>query len=258
MEEIELELKFSFPSKELEERDIYLYRGQRFSSDSVGNIYVTCLGDHQILKFDSRGDFVGRIGREGQGPGEFQGPNHAVTWKNRLIVLDNFSRNIQILDTKGVYIDGFIAKSCWDLVVSDCGLICIAPLLIQPDENSYLTEIYSQEGEMKYSFGKPKDLKRSVTSRNRIRLATNNKDELIMAFSHWPIIRKYSLDGELKAEYTVEHRFSRSFNRHRNIRYLPKIHLNLSVIFVPSSHESDWGKRCHGTALKMGLCALRG
>ena len=204
--DIKLYPKFSFPTKELEKKDIYLYRGQRFSSDSVGNIYVTCLGDHQILKFDSRGDFVGRIGREGQGPGEFQGPNHAVTWKNRLIVLDNFRRNIQILDTKGVYIDGFVAKSCWDLVVSDSGLICIAPALIQSDENSYLTEIYSQEGEMKNSFGKPKDLKRSYTSRNRTRLATNNKDELIMAFQHWPIIRKYSLDGELKAEYTVEHK----------------------------------------------------
>ncbi len=47
-----------------------------------------------------------------------------------------------------------------------------------------------------------------------------------------------AINGAVIVEY-VDHRFSRSFNRHRNIRFLPKVHPNLSVYFIPSSHESD-------------------
>ena len=52
--------------------------------------------------------------------------------------------------------------------------------------------------------------------------------------------------------------FRGSFNRHNNIRFSAWIHLNLSSRFTESSQEIDFGSRCQGTALSIGLCALRG
>lgn len=56
---------------------------------------------------------------------------------------------------------------------------------------------------MKSSFGKPKDI--DETFFNMVRLAVNYKDEILVAFEHWPEIRKYTAEGELIAEYTIDH-----------------------------------------------------
>jgi len=128
MEEVKLELKFSFPSRQLISEDIFFYKVQSFSADSEGNIFIVSRGDHQILKFNSKGKFIAGIGREGQGPGEFQGPNDVAVWNNMLVVLDNFKRDVQILDANGVYVKGFHSRSCWDIEVSNRGLIFVTPL----------------------------------------------------------------------------------------------------------------------------------
>ena len=54
-----------------------------------------------------------------------------------------------------------------------------------------------------------------------------------MAFSHWPIIRKYSLDGELKAEYTVEHKMMKE-----NAAYNQLQQTKTPKVGAPSSFKS--------------------
>ena len=46
--------------------------------DFVGNIYVTDEINNRVQKFDSRGNFLAKWGREGNGSGEFKAPvgNH--------------------------------------------------------------------------------------------------------------------------------------------------------------------------------------
>ena len=72
--QIELELKYSFPQESQKEEGVYLFRGQGLATDNNGNIYIVSRGDHEIQRFDIAGRLLGKIGREGQGPGEFRGP----------------------------------------------------------------------------------------------------------------------------------------------------------------------------------------
>lgn len=44
-----------------------------FDVDAKGNIFVSDTGGNRIIQFDADGNFIRQIGREGSGPGEFQG-----------------------------------------------------------------------------------------------------------------------------------------------------------------------------------------
>jgi hypothetical protein len=101
---------------------------------------------------------------------------------------------------------GFIIQATyWDFVVSESGLIYAAPLLypFPGRKEKNLIHVYSQDGELKSSFGKPKNIDSTIF--NMVRLAVNHKSEIFAAFTHWPEIRKYTPGGELIAEYTIDH-----------------------------------------------------
>lgn len=200
---IELELKFSFPSEELMDKDIYLYGARIISNDSAGNVYVLDSRAHRVLKFDSFGNYLLQIGCKGQGPGEFNyGPFSVMMVDNFIIVHD--SGRIQFFDGHGEYVKSFkISKTYQDMVISDDGLIFAAS--ISYGEQSLLIDVLDLEGELLYSFGKPKKFKSSQGQLNRVKLAMNQNGELIAAFIHFPIIRKYSKSGKLLTEFRLEH-----------------------------------------------------
>jgi len=53
--------------------------------DNENNIYVLDSGKCVILKFDNRGKYLYRIGRKGNGPGEFQKPKDLFINKKGII-----------------------------------------------------------------------------------------------------------------------------------------------------------------------------
>ena len=76
-----------------------------FNTDDEGNFYVTDWDKRAILKYDPSGKYVRTIGRQGQGPGEFQ--NLSVVRFDRdgaLYVTDLSSRRISFFDKDGTYL----------------------------------------------------------------------------------------------------------------------------------------------------------
>ncbi|MDZ7808434.1 MAG: 6-bladed beta-propeller [Gracilimonas sp.] len=68
--------------------------------DDQGLIYIADTKLQQIHKFSSEGNYLASIGREGKGPGEFDGLNPAIKiHSNRLFVLQNNAREIDVFDT---------------------------------------------------------------------------------------------------------------------------------------------------------------
>ena len=200
----ELELKSSFPSEDLIEKDIYLWGAHFIADDSFGNIYVSNRKAHFILKFDPSGHFLQKIGRKGQGPGELMEPGRIMTGKDFLAVHDRMNRRIQFFDQKGNYVKSIkLYKTFKDITMNKEGLIFAAPILIT--SQMPLIDVLSQDGKLLYSFGKPKSFKRSWDHLNDVLLDLNKKGELLMAFRHFPIVRKYSVKGELLAEYQIDH-----------------------------------------------------
>jgi len=200
---VELEWKFSFPSEDLIDKDIYFYGARSISSDSAENIYVSDSKAHRVLKFNSSGNYLQQIGHKGKGPGEFSyGPFNVTFADNSLIVRD--SGRIQSFDENGKYVKSFkLSKIYHDIVISDKGLILAAPFSYT--EQSHLIDVLSKEGEILYSFGELKRFKHSQHYLNRVRLALTHHGELLVAFVHFPIIRKYSIDGEFLLEFRIEH-----------------------------------------------------
>ncbi|MCJ7578931.1 MAG: 6-bladed beta-propeller, partial [Candidatus Aminicenantes bacterium] len=61
-----------------------------FSADDEGNIFILDMKPFNVKVYDKEGKFLRSIGREGQGPGEFQSPeNIQLTNQNELMVCDS-------------------------------------------------------------------------------------------------------------------------------------------------------------------------
>jgi hypothetical protein len=204
---IELELKFFFPSKEMEEKDIYLWRPTRIFQDSPGNIYVSDQKEHFVMCFDSSGKFIRKIGKQGQGPGEFLVPSDVVVTKDYMVVREVENSRFQYLDLEGKYLRSFkVFKAYASFVIDDSDLIIGAPMLFSRDNEPKLIDVLSAGGKLLYSFGEPLIYKYDFAILNSVKLALNKKGELLVAFLYLPIVRKYSKKGELLAEYRIENK----------------------------------------------------
>ena len=72
--------------------------------DPRGNVYVLDYRANNIKIFSSEGKFINTIGRQGQGPGEFNGPFFLAVTKDRIYVWDFRNRRICVLTHDGEFI----------------------------------------------------------------------------------------------------------------------------------------------------------
>ena len=199
----ELKEIFTFPSEELEEEDIFFYGPQRITKDPLSNIYVLDNRRNEVFIFSPSGQFQKKFGRSGQGPGELIQPYNLMVTQNSIVVSEVGNMRVQFFDFDGLYQKSFkIFKGYYSMVINDKGLIIGVPVIRLPDDN--LMEILSQEGEVVASFGKPLDFKLSFRSLNNASLALSRNGEILLAFRFFPIIRKYSLKGDLLAEFKIK------------------------------------------------------
>ncbi len=70
--EIPLDLENDLVLGEGEDENSIFFEATRMAVDETGNIFVVDRGNHRIQVFDPEGKFLQSIGKEGQGPGEFE------------------------------------------------------------------------------------------------------------------------------------------------------------------------------------------
>lgn len=78
--------------------------------DNNGNVYACDYRANNIKKFDSSGNFIKTIGREGQGPGEFNRPFKIAITNERLIVWEQGNRRFCALSPDGEFIKSLTAS----------------------------------------------------------------------------------------------------------------------------------------------------
>jgi len=204
---IELELKFFFPTKDMEEEEIYLWSPVRIVQDSSGNIYVSDQKRHAVMCFDSSGKFIRKIGQQGQGPGDFSTPGAIFVTKDHLVVREIENSRFQYLDLEGKYLRSFkVFREYYCFIIDENDLVIGAPLLYSRNNVRNLIDVLSPEGKLLYSFGEPLIFKHDSLILNRLKLGLNKKGELFVAFNLFPLVHKYSLKGELLAEYRIENK----------------------------------------------------
>jgi hypothetical protein len=202
----ELEFRFSFPDEELSEKDIYLWEPHNIACDTEGNIYVSDQKQDSILKFDPTGRFLIKKGRKGQGPGDFLNPYCLYVSGKSVFVGDSVKRDIQIFDLELNLVKSFkVAKSYYNLVVSREGLIFATPLRMSSD--ALLLDVLNGDGVFQYSFGKPMfGSKEAWQIPNFVKLDVDGNEDVFLAFKHMPIVCRYSVRGELRAIYKIDHK----------------------------------------------------
>jgi len=84
--------------------DIFFEAPVDLTFDSEDNIYICDYRTHNIKVFDPSGKFIKTIGREGQGPGEFQMPFYLAFAKGRLAVWELGKRRLSVLTVDGKYL----------------------------------------------------------------------------------------------------------------------------------------------------------
>jgi hypothetical protein len=115
--EIKFELEEDLRISSEQDKDYMFYRIRGMAVDSEGHIFIVDMTNFRVLVFDKNGKPVQTIGRQGQGPGEFETPigmriNHStgnIYVRDRFTTIDVFKKNGDIEDpiTTNLFIEDF-------------------------------------------------------------------------------------------------------------------------------------------------------
>lgn len=191
---VELEKDFSIPSK-------YFGVVQKITHDSSGNIYVTDSYKSSVFKFKSSGEFINQIGKKGRGKGKFLEPHNTFATNNALFIQDLEKETIECMDLDGNYQKSLKISHLSDFIFDQNGNLYVAPTV--KDKNTPLIQVHSLKNNSLRSFGKPVFFRHSMDVLNSRRLALNSRGELWVAFTYFPIVRKYSKKGKLISEFKI-------------------------------------------------------
>ncbi len=144
----------------LEEGDENLIFGGmlEIAIDSEENIYILDSRNFRVLKFDKNGKFLWKIGRRGQGPGEFERPYKIkIASRNNVAVLDYFFK-IHFFSPDGKYLSTLKPqKMISNIEFLNDGRVLVS--LFARGKFGYTAEFWSEDGKFlsdfpdKYSYG---------------------------------------------------------------------------------------------------------
>ncbi len=190
---MELEKVFTIPPR-------FFQSVQKITQDSSGNIYVSDRYKRAVFKFNPSGTLLSRI--EGKGKGKLIKPNLIFAAQDDLYIQDLEKETLLCLDLDGNYQNKLKISSLDDFVFDSNGNLYVAPTV--KDQNTPLIQIRSLEEHSLRSFGKPVSYRHSLGVLNSRTLALDSQGNLWVAFTYFPIVRKYSKQGDLISEFKID------------------------------------------------------
>jgi len=205
--EVKLELVRTIGGLDAEE-NLSFFEPSDIIQDSAGNIYILDSGNNRIQKLDPQGKFIKTIGRKGQGPGEFQGPNSMdMDRQDNLFVFSFLRRRIEVFSSEGkplntikfpVASTGDIRLIKPDQIVKG-GLMDIGLQVGTLKKSPKLLEILNLNGRTLIAFGEAKDYGDGNTTwwANMFKFDTDAGKNICLSFSRQNRVEKYAPDGKL-------------------------------------------------------------
>jgi hypothetical protein len=183
-----------------EEAGCDLYSITGIAIDSRQNLYVTDMMDFSLKQYSEKGVYTGKVGRRGNGPGEFRAPNKPFVWNDTVLILDIHSPRIQLFTRQLHYAGGFFIKEGvpFDIAISGNGKVYVA--LFGEDERARLV-IHDMHGRPQGSVSlKPKG--DGHTMYNFFRLAVASDGDIIVAYVYLNEVDVYGNDGTFRFSFT--------------------------------------------------------
>ncbi len=139
---VRLELELRITDDNLPE-EMFFESAMGVAGDLDGNIYVVDYQAHHIKKFDAEGKFLKLLGREGQGPGEFNGPFPITFAKDKLVVYELRGRRLNTLDTDGNFIQ-IVPMSSEEGYVRGIMSLPNGNIIVEKEKSYFRTEVRPQ------------------------------------------------------------------------------------------------------------------
>ncbi len=175
--------------------------------DEAGRLLAASSSNNVIAEFSGLGE-PGRLWDGGPSrKGWLRRPAFVAADANRLIVheWDGNGRSgtryfLHEFDSDGRTITRREVPELNDLAAGISGSVVSAPVVRIPEDP--LIRIDVPDGPAR-TFGKPLPYRHSLAELNRRNLAVSEKGDIYVAFTHFPLVRKYAPDGALLGEYRV-------------------------------------------------------
>ncbi|MCX6563529.1 MAG: hypothetical protein NTU60_07985 [Candidatus Aminicenantes bacterium] len=176
----------------------------RMVMDSAGNIYISEAKKATVVKLNSAGipdeEFAGNVAKKKR----LTNPRALSIQKDMLLVLDQ--ERIVVCDLSGKFVNSLRIPNADDMAIDENGSIFVSPSITDP--RNPLVETYTMQGKKVNSFGSPLNFRHSLGELNRRSLLLNG-DMVYVVFKFFPVIRKYSKNGEFIEEFRIEDNFIR-------------------------------------------------
>ena len=195
IEGIELILLYSFPK---ESDEVLLGRPTKMSFDEHGNIFINDYHLSSILKYTRQGELITTIGRSGKGPGEFTNQSKFSYDDGKLYVVDQSNRRLQILNQDGKYLSAFITPQIPSAITIFKNQIFTNLLMRANTPESKLITVFDMDGKVIKKFGEYLRFVKNFPFVGSTCILKIYDSQLYVLFRYYPILRIYSLDGQLK------------------------------------------------------------
>lgn len=124
--------------------------------DSRGRFYVVTpeTSEEPPFVFASNGHFLRRLGRVGDGPGEYRNPTSVMVWRDSVYVLDRQNGRMTVLSPTWKYVRSFNAPpNASGAAVFESGRFAINARVRDADRIGYPHHLFDQAGNYLHPFG---------------------------------------------------------------------------------------------------------
>jgi hypothetical protein len=138
------------------DKNLFFYKVRAVKTDRDGNILVLDSGNFRIQVFEKNGRFIRSMGRQGQGPAEFQLPVRMELNETtgRLFVHDVMTQSLAIFSEEAVFQRFMHIPSCRDFVpLNDDGVLAVIGTSSDTDLTAqHLLCLLAPDGKIKQTF----------------------------------------------------------------------------------------------------------
>jgi hypothetical protein len=209
---------------ELESKDAnrQFVRPTSADEDAAGNLFILDDKESCVKKFGARREYLGRFGRNGQGPGEFQYAMKVAVGASGQVVVTTMSSEFHVFGNDGTYVDRFRLPPYRGISPVVLGSDRVVAYAFQVNgENSRdnrVLAIFDFQGQVLHEFGEPflLDATRRTWNANFLSLAVDGEENIYAAFTSLNRIEKYSPAGLLLLSidrdlpFEITHRFKQT------------------------------------------------
>jgi len=179
------------------------YEINMIAIDNKENIYALDQGNCCIFKFNKNGKYIMKIGRKGQGPGEFTYPSCIFIDDYQNIYVSDYNRRIHIFDKNGRFLKNIPLKySIFDFFIdSENNIIAVSRIATKAGPEKAILK-FNDKGEKIKEIAKFSDVKPAIRKSDK---GTPFVLTVYHRYNYWPYL--YPLgEGEFVYAYPKEYK----------------------------------------------------